>query len=154
MKYTMKRILLVLMLLAVLAFGFVMVYVIAFSHVDISLDFSLQGRINHALGIRDDTSPSMYLLQLWMLLGAALCTGTLIICQFITLHFREREMFAARWLNATRVLQIVLGGAAALLLALIGVCMQSEMSMLPFALGGAIALRLVVYVLMRLLKRE
>ena len=53
MKYTMKRIGLVLTLSAVLAFSFLLLNVIVFNHVDITLDFSLQGRIKHAWGIRE-----------------------------------------------------------------------------------------------------
>ena len=153
MKDTMKRIGLVLSLLAVLAFSFLLLFVISINDVDISLDFSLQGRIRHTLGIEEERASTLPVQQL-MLLGATLCTGTLVICQFITTHFRERGMLGERWLHATRVLQSVLGGAAALLLVLIGVYMHSEMSVLPFALGGAMVLRLVVYVLMRLLKRK
>ena len=154
MEYTMKRIGLVLTLIAVLAFSFLLLNAIVFNHVDINLDFSLQGRIKHELGIREDTSSSLYVLQLLLLLGASLCTGTLVICQFITMHFREREILGERWMAATRVLQIILGGVAALLLTLIGVCMQSEMSLLPYTLAGALALRLVAYVLVRFLKRK
>lgn len=154
MKYTMKRIGLVLALIAVLAFSFLLLYVIAINNVDISLDFSLQGRIRYWLDIEEEKSSSLYVIQLLLLLGASLCTGTLVICQFITEHFREREILGERWMAATRVLQIILGGVAALLLTLIGVCMQSEMSLLPYALAGALALRLVAYVLVRFLKRK
>lgn len=153
MKYFMKRIGLVLSLLSVLAFSFLLVYAIALNDVDISLDFSLQGRIKHQLGIEEETSSTTDV-QMMMLLVASLCTGVLVICQFITEHCREREILREGWLTATCILQIVLGSTAALLLVLIGVCMQSEISVLPYALGGALALRLVVYVLMWLLKRR
>ena len=151
-----KRACLALALLAVLAIGYVLLINITMSDFDLHLDFSLKGRINHFLGIEEPRAPSLVTPMLLMLLGAFLSIGTLIIRQFIDEHRRERDMLTPQWIDRSRTMQVILGLIAAVLLALIGVCLSIEQysSFLPYALSAAIMLRLLAYGVQSAVKKK
>ena len=151
MHTAIKRTCLVLALLALLAIGFILFVNIVMSLFDMHLDFSpagmLQQRIHDTLGVEEASSPSLVTPMLLMLLGAFLAIGTLIIRQFIGEHRRERDMLTPQWIDRSRGVQVILGLIAAVLLALIGVCLSIEQgsSFLPYALSTVLVLRLLVY---------
>lgn len=136
-----KGIILVAALLLWAALSYYLLVVISLS--DFELDFSLQNRLRTALGVAQETrTPSLVQPMLYMLYGAAGGILTLIVLQFVSLI---RSTLSARWLTFTRIMQAVIGLAAAILLAMIGFCLAAEQSdgTLPFVLSGLLTARLV-----------
>ncbi len=151
MNTALKRTCLVLALLALLAITFQLFITIVMSGFDMHLDFSpagmLRERIHDALNIEEPSPPSLVAPMMLMLLGAFLAIGALIIRQFIGEHRRERDMLTPQWIDRSRTMQVILGLVAAVLLALIGICLSIEQgsSFLPYALSAALILRLLAY---------
>ena len=129
---------------------------IVMSGFELDLDFSLEGQILRLMDIDKPRSPSLQTPMLLMLLGAFVAVGALIIRQFIEEHLRRRDMLTPQWVDRSRVMQVILGLAAAALLAMIGICLDKVPydSFLPYALSGMLALRLAVYGVQRVLRKK
>lgn len=123
------------------ALSYYLLAVISFS--DFKLDFSLQNQLHIALGMEHEThTPSLVQPMLYMLYAASGGILTLIILQFISLI---RSNLSHRWMTFTRIIQVVIGLAATILLAIVGRCLavSSYGSYLPFILSGLLTIRLV-----------
>ena len=159
MNPTLKRLLWLLAVLAWLAIVFLLFIIIVMSDLDIHVDFSpaglLRERIHDAAAI-EEAQPSLAAPMLLMLLGALLGMGTLIIRQCIAEYRRVRDMLTPQWIDRSRTMQVILGLVAAVLMALIGVCLDAEQngSLLPWVLSAALILRLVVYGVQSALRKK
>lgn len=130
-------------LLLWLALSYALLVIIALS--DFELDFSLRTQLLKRLNLwTGQPERSLVPLMQYMLLGASGSVLTLILLQFITLVRRVRKTLTSRWTELTRALQLMLGAAAAVLLAVIGFCLKySEAVGMPaLILSGLLALRL------------
>ena len=126
---------------------------VAISMSDFELDFSLQNQLRTALGIAQKTrAPSLVQPMLYMLYGASGGILILIILRFVSLI---KGTLSVRWVAFTRVMQVVIGLAAAILLAMIGwgLYISSYDSALPFLLSGLLAIRLVWFGIRALLAK-
>ena len=139
-----------------LGLSYLLMMLIVMSSFELDLDFSLEGQIRHMMGIDKPRSPSLQTPMLLMLLGAFISVWMLIIRQFIGEHRRERDLLTPQWIDRSRTMQVILGLAAAALLAMIGVCLDQVPydSFLPYALSGMLALRLAVYGVQRVLRKK
>ncbi len=147
-----KGIIQVAALLLWAALSYYLLVVISLS--DFELDFSLQNRLRTALGVAQETrTPSLVQPMLYMLYGASGGILTLIVLQFASLI---RSTLSARWLTFTRIMQVVIGLAAAILLAMIGFCLAAEQSdsTLPFVLSGFLVIRLIWFTIHTLLAKR
>ena len=140
-----KYILLVIATLVLLACALQLFFTIIVN-IDLDLDFSLQGRINHWLGIRGP-QPELYGPMLIMLLGGFLAVGTLIVRQFIGEYRRARNLLTPAWIACSRKMQLWLGSIAVVLLLLIGLCLniQGDSGLPPYAFCFVLLLRLAAY---------
>ena len=139
---TLKRVCLVLDLLLLIGLGYLLLCTICIS--DFHLDFSLRTRILNHLGMLPE-EPSQVPLMLHMFWSTAACLLVLIILQFVSEHRRVRNKLTPRWTFCMTILQVCLGLTAAILLALIGLFLDSPggYSMLPYMLGGLLGIRLI-----------
>ena len=134
------------------AISYFLLVVISLS--DFELDFSLENRLRTALGASaQNASPSLVQPMLYMLYGASGGILLLIILQFAGLFRRTPSV---RWLTFTRILQVVIGLSAAILLGVIGGCLAAEQSslVLPFVLSGLLAARLIGFMVQSLLAKR
>lgn len=134
------------------AISYFLLVMISFS--DFELDFSLENQLRTALGVpAKNMSPSLVKPMLYILYGASGGILLLIILQFLSLF---RRTPSARWLTFTRILQAVIGLAAAILLGVIGGCLAAEKAslVLPFVLSGLLATRLIVFMVQSLLAKH
>lgn len=147
-----KATILVAALLLWAALSYYLLAVISFSNFE--LDFSLQNRLRTALNIAQESStPSLVQPMLYMLYGASGSILALIILQFASLI---RSTLSARWLTFTRIMQVVIGLAAAILLAMIGFGLAATQSdgTLLFVLSGFLSIRLIWFTIHTLLAKR
>ena len=119
--------------------------IISFS--DFELDFSLQNQLRTALGMARQThTSSLVQPMLCMLYGASGGIFVLVVLRFISLI---KGTPSARWLTFTRIMQVVIGLAAAILLAMIGwgLSITYYDSVLTFLLSVLLLIRLFVFIL-------
>ena len=147
-----KATILVAALLLWAALSYYLLAVISFS--DFELDFSLQNRLRTALGVAQESrAPSLVQPMLYMLYGSSGGILALIILQFASLI---RSTLSARWLTFTRIMQVVIGLAAAILLAMIGFGLAATQAdgTLPFVLSGFLSIRLICFTIHTLLAKR
>lgn len=117
-----KRIALVVVPLLWLAGMYLLLALVVMS--DFELDFSLEARLRHALGVPAVKEPSLVEPMMWMLLGAAVCGIATVIVQWVSEY--NRECLSAR---ANRVLLATQVAGSLVIIALllaIDFCMRRE----------------------------
>ena len=147
-KLLRKCALLSLALLLWIALSYCLLIIIALSDFELDLDFSPVTRLARQLGLQPENQQlSLVQPMMVMLLGASGCTLVLILLQFVAAYRVIRAISTPRWMTLVRRMQIILGIAAAILLAAIGICLEivDYFSVIPFVLSGLFTLRLVWY---------
>ena len=117
-----KRIALVVVPLLWLAGMYLLLVLIIMS--DFELDFSLEARLRHALGIPAVKEPSLVEPMMWMLLGAAVCGIATVVVQWVSEYNRER--LSARANRVLLAAQVVGSLVIIALLLAIDFCMRRE----------------------------
>ena len=111
-------------ILALLGLAYLLVMLIAVSEFELDLDFSLEGQILRLMDIDKPRTPSLQTPMMLMLLGAFISIAALIIRQFGEAYRRKHDQLTPQWVDRSRTMQVILGLVAAVLLAMIGVCLE------------------------------
>ena len=117
-----KRIALVVVPLLWLAGMYLLLALVVMS--DFELDFSLEARLRHALGVPAVKEPSLVEPMLRMLLGAAVCGIAAIIVQWVSEC--NRELLSARTKRVLLAVQMTGSLVIIALLLAIDFCMRRE----------------------------